>query len=156
MPAETSRLITQQGDRRVWLVTLQQDEPFKSPCPGEEFAALVAVYDSTVTHDNRNQISDALIEQGCRYGVCFGYECSLWDDALDWAFMVSDPDCNPPDDRFVMTSWHEDEPLEDVIFFFLQATACGDFTPQNFIVLMIGDGPAEEIAAAVRSELADF
>ncbi len=150
----TTRLIAHQDGQRVWLV-LQQNEQFQSPCPGEEFAALIAVYDNRVTNDNRNKISAALIEQGCRYGVCTGFECSLWDDALDWAYLATDPDYNPPRDRFVMTTWHEDEPLEDTIYYFLKLTVFDNFKPRNFVVLMLGDGPEEEIAAAIRSEIAD-
>ena len=149
------RLLAQQDDQRVWLVNLQQDEPFQSPCPDEEFAALIAVYDNGVTDNSRNKISDALINQGCRYGVCFGFECSIWDDAIDWAFMATDPDFSPPDERFVMTTWHEDKPLEDAVFDFLKLTIFDNFKPRNFVVLMLGDGPEEEIAAAIRFEIAD-
>jgi hypothetical protein len=152
---QTPLLIVQQDCRRVWLVNLQQDEPFQSPCPGEEFAALIAVYENGVTNDSRNAISHALIEQGCRYGVCFGFECSLWDDAIDWAFIATDPDYSPPDERFVMTSWHEGESLEATIFYLIKLTTFDDFKPRNFVVLMLGEGSEEKIITAVRSMIMD-
>ena len=71
---ESIKPLVLQENLRVWLTKIQQSDPFNSPCPGEEFAALIVVYDSQVSHDNRSAITDALIKQGCRYGVCLGYD----------------------------------------------------------------------------------
>ena len=151
---ESIKPLVLQENLRVWLTKIQQSDPFNSPCPGEEFAALIVVYDSQVSHDNRSAITDALIKQGCRYGVCLGYDCSGWDDSLDWSYIFSDPDFSPPNDRFVMSTWHEDEPLEDTIFHFLKCTKFDAFSPRNFVVAIIGEGPHEEIIKLVRLELA--
>lgn len=49
--------------------------------------------------------------------MAWGVNCSSWDDALDWANIAS---CEPgpiPDDKFVVTTWHEDESLAEVFDF---------------------------------------
>ena len=53
-----------------------------------------------------------------------------------------------------MSTWHEDEPLEDTIFHFLKCTKFDDFVPRNFVIAIIGEGPQEEIIKLVRLELA--
>ncbi len=38
-----------------------------------------------------------------------------------------------------MTTWHEDEPIEDVVFFFLNNTSFDDWTAVNFLVAIVDD-----------------
>ena len=51
-------------------------------------------------------------------GFSLGHECSIWDDALDWSYLEF---CNydlPEDDDYnLMTTWHEDQTLDEVIEF---------------------------------------
>jgi hypothetical protein len=43
---------------------------------------------------------------GCLYMMAWGIDCSIRDDAVDWA-NISDFDFKPiPPERFVMTTWH--------------------------------------------------
>lgn len=151
--------LVQEDDCRVWAAQLQQTESFQSPCSGEDFAALIAVYDASVTNDNRNTLCDALVQQGLRNGVCWGYDCSGWDDALDWAYLATGPEWKsptwtPPDERFVMTSWFANEPLEEATFYFLRCTGFDEFQPRNFVALMLGNGPLENMSALIKQELA--
>jgi hypothetical protein len=47
----------------------------------------------------------------------WGRDCSAWHDSVDLA-NVRAFDCQPiPDDGFIPTTWHSDEPLEDVFWF---------------------------------------
>jgi len=49
--------------------------------------------------------------------LAWGHECSVWDDAVDWA-NVSEFDFKTiPPERFVMTTWHENETMEEVFWF---------------------------------------
>ena len=148
------QIIAQHDNHPVWLIKMQQGNLFHSPCPGEEFAALVAIYDAAVTHEHRNTFCDALVAQGCRNGLFWGCDCSLWDDALDWASLATDAELSPSKAPFVMSSWYENQPLEDAIFGLFKCSAFDDFLPRNFVTISIGDGPENEIVAAIQSELA--
>lgn len=145
--------IAQQGNCPIWLVEMQQDSQFCSPCPGEEFAALVAVYDNAVTNENRNALCSALVAQGCRNGVFWGHDCSGWDDALNWAYLAAQADSSITDSRLVMSSWYDDEPLTDAIFGLLKCSAFDDFSPHNFVVIAVGTEAYDEIFAAIESEI---
>ena len=51
----------------------------KSPFNYEEFVCLLAVNDNSIDNESQNYISDKLIDYGCKYAVCTGYNCSSWD-----------------------------------------------------------------------------
>jgi hypothetical protein len=80
------------------------------------FRAVVLVRE-IVSSDWRNRVSDWLVAAGCLYMLAWGHECSVWDDAVDWA-NIGAFDFKPiPPERFVMTTWHEDETMEEVFWF---------------------------------------
>ena len=49
--------------------------------------------------------------------MAWGIECSKWDDSVDYANMEAFGYGDVPDESFVVTTWHEDEPLEEVFWF---------------------------------------
>ena len=116
-----------------------------------DFALMLVANDTSVTGEERDALSDQIVLQGCRYAVCAGHECGTWDDSIDWAHLGTDPHFNPPDDRMVMTTWHENWPLVDVVEFFRLWTAFGNFTPRKFFVLFLGEsqGKEDEVRRAV-------
>lgn len=77
----------------------------------------VLVLEQAVRDDWQSQVSDWLVKSGCLYMMAWGVECSSWDDSVDWAnhSVVGLDDI--PDDRFVMTTWHDDEPLAETFWF---------------------------------------
>ena len=58
-----------------------------------------------------------MVESGCLYMMAWGQECSTWDDSVDWANIDKHDKGEIPEDEFVVTTWHDDEPLEDVFWF---------------------------------------
>ncbi len=84
--------------------------------PQGPYQAIVLVR-RPVDNDWRNRVSDWLVASGCLYMHAWGEECSKWDDAVDWA-MLAAFDFGPiPDEQRVMTSWHEEEDLEELFDF---------------------------------------
>ena len=138
----------------AWATRLTRPFIFTSPFGRRDFALLLFVGDESVTADERNAISDAIVACGCRYSVCAGADCSSWDDAIDWAYMETDP---KDDSAFVMTTWHEEQPIEEVAeFLVFSATyeGFGDPPPRRYLVACIGDEPAYVAARdAVREQL---
>ena len=113
------------------------------------FKALILI-ERDVTPDLRMEVSRALVAAGCRYTLAWGRACSLWDDAVDLADRERFGGAEIPDDRFVMTTWHEGATLADVMWSARHvATETYDGQPlDRLLVLDLGDAPRE---AAIRA-----
>ena len=46
--------------------------------------------------------------------MAWGAGCSAWDDAVDMANLERFDFGDVPDDQFVITTWHRNEPLQEV------------------------------------------
>lgn len=94
----------------------------------------------------RNEVSKALVEAGCLYTMSWGLECSAWDDSVDWAFLESKSvDC--PDEDYVMTTWHDDDSLEEVVEY---AKTCSDHSPVQLDDILVLDFAKEERGALIE------
>ncbi len=82
-------------------------EPFRS----------VVVADEPVTPEWQSQVSEWLVKSGCLYMMAWGNKCSTWDDSVDYANMEAFNYETIPDEKFIMTTWHENEPLKEVFWF---------------------------------------
>lgn len=49
--------------------------------------------------------------------MAWGKGCSSWDDSVDYANMKELGYNDIPEEQFIMTTWHEDEPLREVFWF---------------------------------------
>ncbi len=101
----------------VWFTTLELPYDFTSPFNGEEYVLLVINCDSQLSNEQENGLAGQFVATGCRNAFCAGYGCSRFHDAIDWAYMNTDTTGNfdPPDDTHIMTSWYEDEEVEEVL-----------------------------------------
>jgi hypothetical protein len=88
-------------------------EPYEGVRP---FRAVVVVEDS-VSPEWRAAASKWLVASDCLYMMAWGHECSLWDDSVDSANIAAFDFGDIPERHFVMTTWHEHEPLQDVFWF---------------------------------------
>lgn len=77
----------------------------------------VVVVECEVSPQWQAEVSDWLVRSGCLYMMAWGHECSSWDDSVDFANLDQFDFDDIPDDRSVMTTWHEDEPLAEVFWF---------------------------------------
>ncbi|HSA96324.1 MAG TPA: hypothetical protein VLJ16_09745, partial [Acidobacteriota bacterium] len=100
--------------------------------------ALIYAVDENTTREEQEAISDQIVISGCRYAVCAGYKSSSWDDSIDMAYLKRNGG-DVHDENFVMTSWHDKESLEDIVFFFLSLTSFDYFTAERFVVLLVGE-----------------
>lgn len=106
--------------------------------------AVVVVIDAMVLPEWRQMVSEWLIEKGCLYMMAWGHDCSLWDDSVDWANLKPyEKFSDMPDDKNVVTTWHDNESLEEVFYFAI--TCALPFSPliKNIIVLDITDKSRE-------------
>ncbi len=77
----------------------------------------VIVLEQAVADDWQSRVSEWLVKSGCLYMMAWGVECSSWDDSVDWANLSVVDLEDIPDDRFVMTTWHDNEPLTETFWF---------------------------------------
>ena len=136
-------LVLRVEKQQLWAGQLTRPFHFESPCSGEDFAMLLAVLDDTVDPDEQAALSGSFVAQGCRYAICYGHGCSTWDDSIDYSFIFTDPNFTPPADRFVMTTWYDNEPIEDVADFFVRNTNFGTFEPVRFMLVALGGTPEQ-------------
>lgn len=87
------------------------------PYDGARPFRAVVVVEEPVSADWRAAASKWLVDADCLYMMAWGHECSLWDDSVDLANMEAFKFGEIPDRHFVMTTWHEREPLEEVFWF---------------------------------------
>jgi hypothetical protein len=82
---------------------------------GRPFRAIVVVEDA-VQPEWQSVASKWLVDSGCVYMLAWGQGCSSWDDSVDLANLQAFDYGQIPEDRFVMTTWHEHEPLSEVFW----------------------------------------
>jgi hypothetical protein len=78
---------------------------------------IVVVIEQDVSSEWQAQISRWIVDSGCLFMMAWGKDCSSWDDSVDHANLEDFNYGEIPDDRFVMTTWHDNEPIEDVFWF---------------------------------------
>jgi hypothetical protein len=98
----------------------------------------VVLISEDVTAEWQQAVSRWLVASGCLYMMAWGVECSSWDDSVDLANLEQFDFGEIPDAEFVMTTWHRDEPLEDVFHFAKFAANHPTVEVENLVVLDIG------------------
>src|SRR5215467_8233133 len=74
----------------------------------------VVLIEEPINSEWRAKVSAWLVDAGCLYMMAWGNDCSSWDDSVDIANLEQFNYENIPDERFVMTTWRENEPLAEV------------------------------------------
>lgn len=108
----------------------------------------VVVIDDDSDEMWRWDVARWLVASGCRFMLAWGKECESWhdavDDARDEAF---DYDDIPPEE-FVMTTWHEDEELEEVFWFARHRASHPALRLSNVVLLHVAaHGRPDELMA---------
>jgi hypothetical protein len=80
------------------------------------FRAIV-VLDAAYSKEWQTLVSEWLVASGCLYMMAWGENCSSWDDSVDWANIEAFNYEDIPEESFVMTTWHEKEPLIGAFWF---------------------------------------
>ena len=104
----------------------------------------VVIVDDKPTSEWQAKVSEWLVRSGCLYMMAWGKDCSSWDDSVDSANLEEFNFGDIPEDKFVMTTWHEKDSLSET-FWFSQHNA---FHPavklQNTVILHISRNNREK------------
>lgn len=76
--------------------------------------------------------------------MAWGRDCSLWDDSVDLANLEEFEHGDIPDDRFVITTWHDAEPLSEVFWFASHTAHHPDVGLEQTLIVDISPGDRGE------------
>jgi hypothetical protein len=111
----------------------------------------VVVLEGIYSVDWQNSVSRWLVDSGCLYMMAWGEGCSSWDDSVDWANIDEFPN-GIPDDQFVMTTWHEEESLDEVFWFAGHCANHGDVDLADTLILHVSPAARrDEMLARFRA-----
>jgi len=101
------------------------------------FKAVIIVEDD-VKSDWQSSVSQWIANAGCRYMLAWGKGCSSWDTSVDIANLEQFDYGDIPEDEFIMTTWHENESLEEVLWFAKTTAHHPTLELHNVLFLHIG------------------
>ena len=84
-----------------------------------KFVAFLAWDSSHATIEAISQVAEKLLNSGCVYLCAWGNGCERVHDIMDVVLVGPDPS---DDVAPVMTTWHQDDSLDEALWFFLNST----------------------------------
>jgi len=121
------------------LESLDKSRPFKC----------VLLVSEDVSQTWQNMVSERLVADGCLYMMAWGSDCSSWDNSVDTANIEQFFPHDIPEENFVMTTWHDDETLEDVLHFAKFSAIHPAIVLTNIVVLDIGKSGRKELIQSI-------
>ena len=145
-------LIVENPPRSYWLQVLTEPADFELPFGGIPYPCLIWDTRANRSAGERLRLSRTLVASGVRYAVCGGFECEAWHDAVDEAYIELGLEGKEANEKFVMTSLHPDDSIDEVAFFFVGNTNFDNHDFAQFLVLQLGSDWATEqsLREAVR------
>ena len=98
----------------------------------------VVVIEDVVDSDWLVAASRWLADSGCLYMMAWGKDCSSWDDSVDLANLDQFGYGEIPDHKFIMTTWHDDKSLQEVVRFAKFSAQHPCIELENVLFLHIG------------------
>lgn len=111
--------------------------------PADPFRA-VLIADREVPSEWRNAIADWLVASACLYFMAWGKDCEAWHDSVDWATLEVFNYGEIPDERFILTTWHDKEPLSEVLWFAGHCARHPDVELRETVLLHLAPAPQAE------------
>ncbi len=118
-------------------VRAQDGDPLPDVGNLKPFKAIVVI-ENRPSLEWQNQASDWLVESGCLYMMAWGEDCTSWDDSVDWSNIAMFDFGDIPAEEFVMTSWHDSEPLKEVFWFAKECALHPTVKLNNVLILHVG------------------
>ena len=99
---------------------------------------LILVSDTKSSYEWKKAVADVLVNSGCGFAVCWGVDCKEWHDAIDDANIDQFPEQDIPDQAFIMTSWHDDETINEALWFAKYCARSEHFDMRETVILHHG------------------
>lgn len=108
----------------------------------------VLIVEAEVESDWQASVSRWLVGSGCLYMMAWGKACGSWDTSVDLANLEQFDYGDIPEEDFIVTTWHENEPLEEVLWFAKTTAYHPTVELPNVLFLHIGaNDRGDEISA---------
>jgi len=118
-------LIVSKDNKEVWFWEIENSYKFDVSFHSEPFVCAI-ISNAEVPVQTMKDIAKHLIATGCRYGVCFGQKCEVWEEALDHAYLETDPNYSPPAETLVLTTSHKNDSFEEFMYVAFHLTRFSD------------------------------
>ena len=93
-----------------------------------------------------------LIRRGAEWFVCVGTQSERLHDLIDRHIVLSAKDLRIAEDRTIATTWHDREPLEEAVDFFLFTLGMHDWDDRSRLAILNPDTPQDaRIGALLRA-----
>lgn len=93
---------------------IRANEAVHVALPEQSYYIILAVNTDQILPEWRNWICEQIVySRLCIQAMVTGHECSIWDNVLDETYLGF-YNYQPPVDHCFMTTWHENETLEDI------------------------------------------
>jgi len=151
-------LASQEGIALMSVTVAPEGTPSGLP-EGTPFVCLLWNHASELYPDWTANLARNLVRNGCEYFVCAGAKAEAMHDCIAEALSSLKDEGRAvrstswaPGSSPVMTTWHVDEELEDVVFFFLTGTQDSEWDAGHFVLMHLGEGPERQLidATALR------
>lgn len=98
----------------------------------------IVVIENTVMPERQREISMWLVRSGCLYMLAWGENCASWDDSVDLACLEYHGFGEIPPGESVVTTWHENCRLEEVMTFAKSFVSHPDVTLKDIVIVHLG------------------
>ena len=140
--------VLQGMNRQISIVVLPDDAVSLSSPFDDNYALLLVIASPLVSVVQRNRILSDIVSSRCQYALTYGHDCEVWHDAIDW-MGVGD---GAGTERFLMTTWHDDEPIEDVVDFLWSNTSYREFVSGKLAIVLLGRD--DKLESMIRDRIA--
>ena len=127
------------------------DIPDLAPAPRR----LLVIAEQAVPTEWMNAVSDWIVRSGSLFVMAWGTGCEDWHDSVDNAYLVHHDFGEVADEHFMLTTWHDSEPLKETFWF---AAACASHPTIDLPMITLLDIAPEprgdEILAQYEAERA--
>lgn len=132
------KLIAKVKEKEIWFHEDSKPYNFQSPFVDEQYVCVIFNNDKNISVKDQYEISKKIVRSGCRFAVCAGHNCSTWDDSIDEEYLATDENFNPPDETFVMTTWHENDSVADIVLYMWHNTNFDDLVFNKYLIYSVG------------------
>lgn len=129
---------------KIDYLRLKSGDPMPKRVFPQRHKTLLIIEDA-VDREWQHALSSWIAMSGCLYFLAWGEGCSSWDDSVDIALLEIYDFGDIPEDNLIMTTWHDDEPLEEVFWFakYLARHSTGELEDILFLHIGAEDRKAE-------------
>lgn len=137
------------GNTKVWLYNCDHDEPLQVPFDSDPFVGVV-------WNNKPNFVSPSIIksmlQNNCKFFLSGGYECEHWELMTDQMHSGMFPDFKPPANEQIVTTSHENETIDDMLWFALNKTKIDNENLDNVLIVQINQEFSDQKLARIIDE----